>query len=248
MRKTLPFKILPQPTETTCGPTCLHGIYSYYKDQTSLKKIISQIPVLENGGTLAVMLGSHALKRGYQAKIYTYNLHLFDPTWFIHSDTNLSTLLEAQKREKRSQKLRQATDSYLEFLKLGGKILFEDLSPQLLIKYLRREVPILTGLSATYLYQSAREMPDSNEYNSIAGEPSGHFVVISGHNRRTKSLLVADPFDLNPFAGSHHYWVDINRVVSSILLGIVSYDANFLVIEPSKPSAIARRKLKGKAR
>ena len=235
MRKTLPFKILPQPTETTCGPTCLHAIYAYYKDKTNLKKIINQIPSLENGGTLAVMLGCHALKRGYKAKIYTYNLHLFDPTWFIHPDIDLSAFLEAQKREKRNQKLRQASESYIEFLKLGGKILFEDLNPQLLINYLKKDIPILTGLSATYLYRSAREMPESNEYNSIAGEPSGHFVVISGHDRKTQNLLVADPFQLNPFAGSHYYWVDINRVVSSILLGIVSYDANFLVIEPDKP-------------
>lgn len=246
MRKTLPFKILPQPTETTCGPTCLHGIYSYYKDKTNLKKIITQIPSLEHGGTLAVMLGCHALKRGYKAKIYTYNLHLFDPTWFIHPDIDLAAFLEAQKREKRNQKLRQATESYVEFLKLGGKILFEDLNPQLLIKYLKSDIPIITGLSATYLYQSAREMPDTNEYNSIAGEPSGHFVVIAGHDRRTKNLLVADPFQLNPFAGSHHYWVDINRVVSSILLGIVSYDANFLVIEPDK--AKSKTKIKAKPR
>ncbi|MFZ8493739.1 C39 family peptidase, partial [Staphylococcus aureus] len=87
------------------------------------------------------------------------------------------------------------------------------------IKYLKKDTPILTGLSATYLYRSAREMPDTNEYNSIAGEPSGHFVVISGYDHKTQNLMVADPFQLNPFAGSHYYWVDINRVVSSILLG-----------------------------
>jgi hypothetical protein len=234
MAKALPIKILPQPTETTCGPTCLHAIYSYYKDKVSLKQIIKEVPSLDQGGTLAVMLGCHALKRGYIAKIYTYNLHLFDPTWFIHPDIDLKAFLEAQKKAKRNQKLRMATDAYVEFLSLGGKIVFEDLNAQLLIGHLNNDIPILTGLSATYLYRSAREMPDTNEYNSIAGEPSGHFVVLAGHDRKAQNLLVADPFQLNPFAGSHYYWVDVNRVVSSILLGIVSYDANFLVIEPIK--------------
>ena len=32
--------------------------------------------------TLAVLLGCHALRRGYEATIYTFNLQVFDPTWF----------------------------------------------------------------------------------------------------------------------------------------------------------------------
>lgn len=178
------------------------------------------------------MLGRHALKRGYKAKIYTYNLHIFDPTWFLHPETDLRKFIGAQKKAKRDKKLQLASDAYLEFLDLGGQILFEDLTPQLLRKHLERNVPILTGLSATYLYRAAREIGETNEYNSIAGYPSGHFVVLSGYDRRAKSLLVSDPFHLNPFAGSNYYWVDIQRVISSILLGILTYDANLLVIEP----------------
>jgi hypothetical protein len=237
MKKTLDVRILPQPTETTCGPTCLHAVYRYYQDRISLTKLIEEIPHLEDGGTLAVMLGTHALKRGYKAKIYTYNLHMFDPTWFLHPETDLGRYLSAQKSVKRNKKLRLATDAYIEFLELGGKILFEDLTAQLLRSYLEQDKPILTGLSATYLYRSAREIGETNEYNSIAGEPSGHFVVLSGYDKGVKNLLVSDPFHLNPFAGSHYYWVDVQRAISSILLGIVSYDANLLVIEPNEDQA-----------
>ena len=133
---------------------------------------------------------------------------------------------------KRNKKFQQASDAYIEFLELGGKILFEDLTPQLLRKYLAKDTPVLTGLSATYLYRSAREIGETNEYNSIEGEPSGHFVVLAGYDKKLDSLLVADPFHLNPFAGSNYYWVEVQRVISSILLGIVTYDANLLIIEP----------------
>ncbi len=143
---------------------------------------------------------------------------------------------------KRSKKLHFASDSYIQFLDQGGNISFKDLTPQLLKSFLEKNQPVLTGLSATYLYRAAREVGATNEYNSIEGEPSGHFVILSGYDKKLKSLMVADPFHLNPFAGSHYYWVDIQRVISSILLGIVTYDANLLIIEPENPRSRARKK------
>lgn len=242
MGKTLDLKILPQPTETTCGPTCLHALYRFFGDHVSLNKIATEIPSLEEGGTLAVMLGTHALSRGYSATIYTYNLHIFDPTWFLQPKADLVKYLTAQKKIKRNKKLKIASSAYIDFLQRGGKIEFKDLTPQLLKKFLKHNQPILTGLSATYLYQSAREIGSTNEYNSIEGEPSGHFVILSGYDRKLESLLVADPFHLNPFAGSNYYWVDIQRVISSILLGIVTYDANLLIIEPGAKIMKATKK------
>ena len=247
MKKILDVSMLPQPTETTCGPTCLHAVYRYYGDKISLPKLVNEIPYLEDGGTLAVVLGLHALQRGYKARIYTYNLHIFDPTWFHHPQIDLKRYLAAQKAVKRNKKLRLASDAYIQFLDLGGEIKFEDLTPQLLRRYMEKDQPIITGLSATYLYRSAREIGETNEYNSIAGEPSGHFAVLSGYDQGMKNVMVADPFHLNPFAGSHYYWVDIQRVISSILLGIVSYDANLLIIEPENPQLeIQNRRIKNK--
>ncbi len=234
MRTTLDFKILPQPTETTCGPTCLHGVYQFFDDPVSLPSIISEISHLEDGGTLAVNLGCDALKRGYQAKIFTYNVDMFDPSWFNSDASQLPKFIEAQKLVKDHPKLQLASDAYLEYFRLGGEVLFEDLTPKLIRRYLERGVPILTGLSATYLYQSAREIGATNLPDPIAGEPTGHFVVIAGIDREKKCLLVADPFNANPFATGNYYWVEIHRVISSILLGILTYDANLLIIEPGQ--------------
>lgn len=232
MKRILNFKILPQPTETTCGPTCLHSVYRFYGEELELSRVIDEVDSLAEGGTLAVILGNHALQRGYRARIYSYNLNMFDPTWFKSPRGDLRLNLEAQRKVKKYKKFQLASEAYIEFLDLGGQIKFQDMTPALLRGFIESGIPILTGLSATYLYQSARELPDTNEYDSISGEPSGHFVVLSGYDRQTRKIRVADPFSHNPFSNKHYYWVDMQRLIAAVLLGVVTYDGNLLIIEP----------------
>ena len=42
-----------------------------------------------------------------------------------------------------------------------------------------------------------------------------------------------DPYQPNPYAPTYEYWLSIDRVVAAILLGIVTHDANLLVVYPS---------------
>lgn len=233
----LPINILTQPDDETCGPTSLHAVYNYYGDNISLDEVISQVSYLESGGTLAVMLGLHALNRGYRAKIYTFNLHVFDPTWFFDLNVDLATKLTEQVKYKSDKKLHRATAAYLEFLSLGGKICFEDLTPNFLKRYFNKGIPILTGLSATYLYQCAREYVNPQNqvfYNDVKGHPSGHFVILSGYDEARKYVVVADPYAENLVSGDNYYSVTVGRLINAILLGILTYDANLLVIQPGK--------------
>ena len=69
----------PQPDDMTCGPTCLHAVYRYFDDDVPLEQVVGEASMLDEGGTLAVLLGCHAQRRGYEASIYTYNLDVFDP-------------------------------------------------------------------------------------------------------------------------------------------------------------------------
>ncbi len=179
------------------------------------------------------MLGCHALKRGYQAKIYTYNLQVFDPVWF-QNKTDIPSKLSKQIKHKTNRRLRTSTNAYLEFFKLGGKVLFEDLTPSLIRKYLNRSTPILTGLSSTYLYHSARERVSDCKEDDIQGEPTGHFVILCGYDKEKKSVLVADPYKHNPLSDKQLYPVHAHRLIGAILLGIVTYDANLLIIERTK--------------
>src|SRR5690606_33790014 len=87
IRAQLKLEVLPQPNDTTCGPTCLHAVYRYFGEDIDLGHVIDEVPPLPGGGTLAVWLANHALQRGYDATIFTYNLQLFDPSWFENPTT-----------------------------------------------------------------------------------------------------------------------------------------------------------------
>ena len=237
----LRFQIQPQPDDTTCGPTCLQAVYHHFGDPIALGEVIAETPTLPQGGTLAVMLGCHALRRGYRAALYTFNLNIFDPTWF--SDTaapaarrqRLMEKLQTQAKVKRDKKLKTATASYLEFLTLGGEVRFEDLRSRLLLRFLRRGLPVLTGLSSTYLYRAMREFGPNDEDDDLRGTPSGHFVIIHGINPKTRRVRIADPLANNPGFGVQAYEVDMSRLIGAIMLGVLTYDANLLVIEPAAP-------------
>lgn len=234
MSTRLQLDMLAQPDDFTCGPTCLHAVLRYLGDEATLPELIAATPRLANGGTLGVMLATQAIRRGFRATIYTYNLRMFDPTWFDAPKPDLVTKLRQQARIKHGARFRAATQAYCEFLDHGGVIRFEDLTRRLIRQYLKRGIPILTGLSATYLYRTAREYGPEDDYDDLRGEPSGHFVVLCGYDPETKDVMVADPMDPNPFDGSRVYALNIDRLVCAILLGVLTYDANLLIIESQK--------------
>lgn len=243
--KRLPLKMLPQPDETTCGPTCLHAVYNFYKDPLALEDVAAQVPRLPTGGTLTSILARHALRRGYRATIHSYNLQVFDPTWYELEPVELAKKLKSRMRFKRASKARIAAQNYLKFLEEGGEFAFEDLTTGLIRHYVEDQgVPILTGLSATYLYRTPREYGPAGDYDDLRGDPAGHFVVLCGYNASTRQVLIADPLFPNPFAETHHYLACIDRVLCSILLGILTFDANLLVIQPPATNRqdIAERK------
>lgn len=231
MRRHLDLEIQRQPDDTTCGPTSLHAVYRYFGDDISLDDVVREVPTLPGGGTLGVHLGCHALRRGYRARIYTFNLQVMDPTWFAAPAIDLIERLTLRRDARADVKLRESCDAYLEFLRCGGEVLLDDLTPQLLQRFLELGVPVLTGLSSTYLYRAMRELgPDDDD---VRGDPQGHFVVLCGYSAWDRSVLVADPLASSPLhGGDHRYVVDIDRLVCAILLGVLTYDGNLLIIEP----------------
>jgi hypothetical protein len=190
---------------------------------------------LDDGGTLAVYLASHALRRGYRATIYTYNLQLFDPTWFSTPRPDLSAKLKSQLLHKHSRpRFEMVTKAFLDFLGLGGELRFEVLTAALMRSYLYKSTPIITGLSATYLYNSAREFSEGNNqvYDDVRGDSMGHFVVLAGYDRKERRVLVADPMMPNPLTTTQYYEVGIYRLLCAIILGVLTDDGDLLVIQP----------------
>jgi hypothetical protein len=230
----LPLVTLPQPDETTCGPTCLHAVYRYWGESEPLEQVIARNYRMERGGTFAVFLACDALRKGYVATVYTYNLMVFDPTWFTRRGVDIKERLQLQREIKMDSRLQQVTPGYIDFLKLGGRLRFHDLTPSLIHKILRRGFPIITGLSSTYLYHSAREYGPNDEKDDVRGLPSGHFVVIAGYDASRRRVLVVDPYQPHPYGSSHEYWISIDRAVGAVLLGIVTHDANLLIVHPPR--------------
>ncbi|HKJ91834.1 MAG TPA: hypothetical protein VJ957_01645 [Longimicrobiales bacterium] len=230
----LNFDILPQPDDQTCGPTCLHAVYGFWGEDLPIQQVIHEVEPLDSGGTLAVQLAGHALRRGYRATIYTYNLVVFDPTWF-RPGVDLADKLRQQATVKTDPKLRAATRWYLEFLALGGQLRLEELTRDLISRPLHEGKPILTGLSATYLYGSAREVEESGllRYDDVRGEPMGHFVVLCGYDPERDVVRIADPLFEKPRYGGHQYVVSASRLLTALAFGILTYDANLLILEPA---------------
>ena len=229
-------KILPQPDDVTCGPTSLHAIYHHYGYQISLHRLISEIEMLEGGGTLGAFLGLDALKRGFDATIHSVNLEILDPTWVNLSMEALADKLRQEYAAKHRAKLRVAIKAYLRFIELGGIVSLKDFKPGLFDRYFKKNVPLIAGVSTTFLYQSKREYTNSDNmsvFDDIHGDPMGHFVVVYGENEE-KKFLIADPDCTNPIAHDHYYAVERNRLVHSILLGILTYDSLILAVQPKK--------------
>jgi hypothetical protein len=232
----LPVNILAQPDEMTCGPTCLHAIYRYWDRDETLEAVIGRTGKLERGGTVAVFLACDALRQGFDATIYTFNVTVFDPTWF-DGHTDIAARLEQQREAKpHDVRVQEVTQGYLEFLRLGGRLRMVDLSRYLLRGLLRRRLPLITGLSSTYLYRARREYGPNDEPDDVRGTPGGHFVVLAGYDRPARKVLVADPYSPHPYGSARDYWLNIDRAVGAILLGIVTHDANLLIVSPrSRP-------------
>jgi hypothetical protein len=128
------------------------------------------------------------------------------------------------------------TNAYLDFLKLGGRLQFKVLTTALIRSYLKRSIPLLSGLSATYLYGTAREYVDGNAlvYDDIRGVSTGHFVVLADYDKEQRKVLIADPLWSNPVSPGQHYFVDISRLMCAIMLGTLTYDGDLLIIEPRR--------------
>jgi len=234
----LALEVLSQPSDADCGPTALHGVYRFWGDALPLAEVVAGVPRLDDGGTVAASLGAHALRRGYRATLYTYDLRIFDPSWFDSAGRSLPpgpliAKLRAQAAAKSKEKLSFVTEAFAEFLEHGGKVRFEDFSGRMITRILRAGRPILVGLSATYLYKSMREMRRDGSEDDVNGHSSGHFVVLHGYDPARRTVDLADPLGASHAGSALEYQVTLSRLTAAILLGVLSYDGNLLVIDPA---------------
>jgi hypothetical protein len=225
-----------QPDDVTCGPTCLRKVYDFYGMEAGVREIAAEIQRDEDGGTLAVFLGITALARGFHARIYAYDLRIFDPTWFALPMEALAEKIHARFPYLPTAKALRAARAYLEFLRAGGEVCFDELTPALLKRILDRDHPVLAGLSATYLYRMPRERHDPDTHDlvddDVRGSPTGHFIVVCGYEYWGRRFVLRDPSQHVPLPEDDRQVVGAERLINAILLGDLTYDAVLLEIWP----------------
>lgn len=231
-----------QPDDVTCGPTCLHKVYDFYGIRTGFDEVLGEIDRNEDGGTLAVFLGRAGLRRGLRGRIFAYDLQIFDPTWAALTQRELHRRIDARLPHLRDSKRLRAAHAYLDFLDAGGEIsVLEELTPALIRQVVDREHPLLVGLSATYLYRFARERWDEASDrlvdDDVAGDPTGHFIVVVGYEHYGRRFLLRDPSQHVPLSDDGRLSVDAQRLINAILLGDATYDAVLLELWPPEEAS-----------
>lgn len=237
---TTPVTIKTQPNDETCGPTSLHAVYNYFGYDFPLMSLIDEVASIPSGGTITPNLGIHALENDFSALIYVYNINIFDPTWFFPKPLSMQQLkdrLHQQTQYKQDRRLLEATQKYIDFIDRGGEIVYHDLTKDVFKLYFSKKLPIITALSATYLYQTAREIDVGNgkaAYHDLKGSPTGHFVVLCDYDDKNRRIIVADPHRENPISNDNYYKVSSRRLINAIMLGVLTFDANLLIIQPNR--------------
>jgi len=237
MKKLSDLRIDPQPNDSSCGPTCLHAVYRHLGIEIELSDLVHTIQPVAGGGTIAANLGIDALNRGFKAHLHCFDLRIFDPSWFELNRLELASKVR-QTLPYQTGKLQACIQAHLEFLELGGTIGFGDLNPSLLGGYIKRQIPVIAGVSASWLYRSPREREEHGSVveDDIAGRASGHFVVVTGYRSDSAIFTLSDPWPQRRFESQNlSYEVSTWCLYSSILLGVESFDGNLLVIENQRP-------------
>ena len=122
-------------------------------------------------------------------------------------------------------RLQHATEGYLEFLALGGRIRLADFSPRLVRESSAAGCRSSPACRRPTCIERCARFGDDQSDDICCGSPR-HFVVIAGYDFPSRKVLVADPYEPNPYGGTREYWMRMERVGAAVLLGIVTHDAN----------------------
>ncbi len=219
----LHFTVPQQPDDESCGITCLQAVYEHYGFETSAEALQHQVVHWrKTGGTVGVNLGRHALAHGFSAEIYTYNIKVFDPTWRDLPRDEIRAKLKLRQRRIRSSRQKKEIGFYLDFIKHGGVVRFDDLDEALFRRLFASKQPVICGLSATYLYQSIRELPNNQE-NDVIGNPVGHFVVVSAYDAEKHEVQIHDPLRQHPLSATGTYSLPLPEIQQRGDAGILTY-------------------------
>lgn len=208
----------------TAGPHCLAQIADYYGVKLEANDVVAHTRMVYGSGTYDASIALAANHYGFDTQLYTYNLMALGADWFRLPPDLLLKRIEFKAADAEGKR-KNSLEAYAQYLKHGGRLLFE-LSPEFaILNALKQKKPVIVGLCQNYLYALKAEQTDLG-----LGDPIGQFVVIDGFKKN--EFHVVDPWPDIPFSKNGTYWVNASALTASILLGQATFDACILVLEP----------------
>lgn len=141
-------------------------------------------------GTWTSYLGIYAIKQGFDVLLYYCNVRYIDPSWFNLPRRKLMKKLKTALKKEKNKRKKDGLISLLDYIKEKGKIIFQIPSKNLIINYLKTKCPVIVCVTNTILHNKKR-FDFKKQKTSEYGEPSGHFIVISGYENG--NFIISDP-------------------------------------------------------
>lgn len=164
--------LLKQPTNKTCGNTCLRIVLSYYGYEISEETISKSIGKDNKGETWLTELGWFAKTLALKPTCYAYNLYLTNPS----KDKYLLPRALANKFERQRKNLKDKWFSGLakstaKAVRSGVSYIIKKPDKELFKSYLRQSVPLILSVNYISLYDKQ-------------GDPfEGHDIVLNGFEK-----------------------------------------------------------------
>ena len=218
---SLPIRRIRQPPNE-CEPTCLKQILDYFKIDSDMEDLIKRISGDKfKWNNWDYNTGRVAIEHGLKVIVYTRSAGIIDPTWFsLSSEGLLSKLKEEYAYFEKEEyvglpSFKEDINAAIKFLETGGRIDFTPISKKLIAGLLKKEKPLIAGVSYTLLVNAPREryFPEESCWkpDDIKGHPYGHVVVISGY--KGNSFQIVDPWP----QAEDNYYVKGDILVDAIL-------------------------------
>ncbi len=168
------------------------------------------------------------------ATIYVTDTKIFDPSWFMEPRADLIQKLRRQQnffRKKADAEHLAVSNKFIRFLRLGGRLEFNRISPSLIAQLLAEYGRIIADIDSTYFGNEMRYYTNHQDQliqDDLRGGPVGHFVALVSADLDKMEITIADPENKNQHSDSRVYTVDLQHLINALMLE----RGNLLVVRP----------------
>ena len=221
-----------QPDYTTCGPTALHAMYSYYGDPIDLKTVIAETPKLPGGGHAQRAPRGACVVPRLRGRNVGLQRAAHGPDLVPEADGLAREAARARRGEKSHEgsalraraRERRALSRPRRRAALGRSHAGADREDP-------RRRPAAPDRHQRHVSLSVRPR-NRDGPDDVRGDAFGHFIVLAGYRSSDQSVAIADPLLDNPAYGTKYYRVNVYRLIGAIFLGVGSDDGNLLMLRP----------------